>query len=211
VRLYPELAQPRSSQLVRDGLVLAGLVLFAALAWAVRSAVMALTAISEGFTSNASGAQDAWNGVGESLGGLPLVGDEVRDRFEGLAEATFGNAAASGQAVTDAVTTAANVLALVTFLAPAAVLLGLWLPGRLRRARSWDAAHQVLALDLAGPAPAVEELLALRALCHLPLEDLQRATARPFEAYANRDFTPLVAALYAHEGMPAPGPASTSG
>jgi hypothetical protein len=206
VRLYPQLAQPRTRQLVRDGLVVAALLLFAALAWAVRSAVMALTAISEGFTSTATGAQDSWNGVGESLGRVPLVGDEVRERFEGLAAATFGNAAESGQAVTDAVTTAANVLALVTFVAPAAVLMGLWLPGRLRRARSWDAAQRVLALDPAtGSSSAIEELLALRALCHLPLAELARSTPRPFEAYANRDFAPLVAALYAHEGMAAPG------
>lgn len=323
MRLYPQLAELRSRQIVRDVLVLMALVLFLVLAWAVRSAVMTLTAISEGFTSNAAGAQDTWNGVGDSLSGIPLVGDDLQRTFSDLAAATFGNAAETGQTVTDAVTQAANVLALVTFAAPTAVLLVLWLPRRLDRARAWDAAHRVLAAvpappEFAGaaplgaavaplgtaPTPAVgaappaalpgaggdvgavpgapslpagagaagtpglpagagavgaqapleegrhdtvvlpwtagatparaggaagatpagaehlggpehpgghvvafppDELLALRALCHLPFEDLVRFCPRPFEAFAAGDYAPLVAALYAHEGLVPPG------
>jgi hypothetical protein len=282
MRLYPELAQKRASQVMRDLLVLLALVLFAVLARAVHSSVMALTAISEGFTSSATGAQDAWNGVGDSLAGIPLVGESIRQTFEDLASATFGNAAETGQSVTDAVTLAANVLAFVTFAAPTAVLLVLWLPRRLDRARAWDAAYRVLAAvpapqalagvtvspqsPLLGPSapdapeappdprvgsggvPAAhrpdqwndtlalprgagvaepparsqgvgaspdhpagapvsfppEELLALRALCHLPFEDLARFSARPFEAFAAGDYAPLVAALYAHEGLVPP-------
>jgi hypothetical protein len=292
MRLYPQLAELRSRQVVRDVLVLLALLLFAVLAWAVRSAVMTLTAISEGFTSGAAGAQDTWSGVGDSLSGIPLVGDDLQRTFADLADATFGNAAETGQAVTDAVTLAANVLALVTFAAPTAVLLVLWLPRRLDRARAWDAAQRVLsavavppafagaqaavagarpgelpasgpgALPASGPGvlpevadpsgadggtvavPAAEvgrqdtvalpwgaaatsaaaasgagaehpggpvvafppdELLALRALCHLPFEDLVRFCPRPFEAFAAGDYAPLVAALYAHEGLVPPG------
>jgi hypothetical protein len=283
MRLYPELARKRSSQVVRDVLVLLSLVLFAVLARAVHSSVMALTAISDGFTSSATGARDAWNGIGDSLAGIPLVGESVRQTFEDLASATFGNAAETGQSVTDAVTLAANVLALVTFAGPTAVLLVLWLPRRLDRARAWSAAYRVLSAVPAPPAvagatvlagspppgqsapdappqtppgprdgpvgppaaqfpdqwndtlalprgagvaePAArsqeagaspdhpgglpvsfppEELLALRALCHLPFEDLARFSSRPFEAFAAGDYAPLVAALYAHEGLVPP-------
>ncbi|HEX6888643.1 MAG TPA: hypothetical protein VF143_11105 [Candidatus Nanopelagicales bacterium] len=269
MRLYPQLAELRSRQVVRDVLVLLALVLFAVLAWAVRSAVMALTAISEGFTSGAAGAQETWGGVGEALAGIPFVGGQLQQTFEDLGSATFGTAAQTGQTVTNAVTTAANVLALVTFLAPAAVLLVLWLPRRLDRARGWDAGYRVLTAvpaprpyalapgltttDGAGTSgtdatgtestgadatrehhdtlalPGVpntrppvrfasggagaatdpvafppDELLALRALCHLPFEDLVRYAPRPFEAFATGDHAPLVAALYAHEGMAPP-------
>ena len=71
----------------------------------------------------------------------------------------MGNAVDAGQAITEAVTTAANVLAFVTFAAPAAVLLVLYLPRRLDRSRAWTAADTVLsaievnpAFGLAGPA-----------------------------------------------------------
>jgi hypothetical protein len=244
---------------------------------------MSLTAISEGFTSSAAGAQQSWDSVGDSLSGIPFVGDDLQRTFESLAAATFGNAAETGQSVTDAVTLAANVLAFVTFAAPAAVVLVLWLPRRLDRARAWDAADRVLSAvpmppaflgpgavgpvdaladdrshdtvalpwgpgsAVAGPAAAPagpaaptgpaapagpvatpaalggathggaahpaggiaafppDELLALRALCHLPFEDLARFTPRPFEAFASGDYAPLVAALYAHEGLVPPG------
>lgn len=311
MRLYPELAEPRSRQITRDVLVLLAVLLFAVLAWAVHRAVMSLTAISEGFTSGASDAQDTWNGIGDALAGIPLLGDAIQQSVEDLSSATFGNAAQTGQSITDAVTLAANVLAVVTFAAPVAVLLVLWLPRRLDRARAWDAAHRVLAAMPAAPAVAggaagvvaapgspvlgsaapgqltpghpgtpashgspqaltasgmppagpvgggvaepgtgavvaagtgrpslpapderhdtvalpwgpparatpahpiqpastapIEELLALRALCHLPFEDLLTFTPRPFEAFAAGDYAPLVAALYAHEGLVPPG------
>jgi hypothetical protein len=278
MRLYPQLAAPRNRQITRDVLVGLALLLFALFAWAVHSAVMSLTAISEGFTGNAQGAADAWNSVGGALSGIPLVGDELQGAVQDLSDATFGTAAQTGQSVTDAVTLAARVLAFVTFAAPAAVVLVLWLPRRLDRARAWGAAEQVLsaiavspqfglasgrgqiggmgqvanqgqiggrgstelsdrsALDggvvhdtvalptradpSAGLAPSPtagpdraghvvtfppDELLALRALSHLPFADLVVFTPRPFEAFAAGDYAPLVAALYAHEGLNPPG------
>jgi hypothetical protein len=286
MRLYPQLAAPRNRQITRDVLVGLALLLFALFAWAVHSAVMSLTAISEGFTGNAQGAADAWNSVGGALSGIPLLGDELQGAVQDLSDATFGTAAQTGQSVTDAVTLAARVLAFVTFAAPAAVVLVLWLPRRLDRARAWDAAERVLSAiavspqfglvaghglvagsgtpeltDRSGsdpdvvhdtvalpsasgqnaalmPGPAAgapagatagapagapagasggldrsdhvvsfppDELLALRALSHLPFADLVLFTPRPFEAFAAGDYAPLVAALYAHEGLNPPG------
>jgi len=266
MRLYPQLAAPRNRQITRDVLVGLALLMFALFAWAVHSAVMSLTAISEGFTGNAQGAADAWNSVGGALGGIPLVGDELQGAVQDLSDATFGTAAQTGQSVTDAVTLAARVLAFVTFAAPVAVVGVLWLPRRLDRARAWDAAEQVLSAitvspqfglaadrgqvgghgmpelsDRSGPDPGVihdtvalpttvgltagqaasptagtdrvghvvsfppDELLALRALSHLPFADLVLFTPRPFEAFAAGDYAPLVAALYAHEGLNPPG------
>ena len=270
MRLYPQLSGPRNSQILRDVLVAVALVLLAVFAWWVRRAVLSLTAISTGFTDSAQSAQDTWTSLGDSLGGIPLLGDELEKTVDGLAAATFGNAAQTGHTITTAVTLAANVLGFATFAAPAAVLLVLWLPRRIDRAQRWDAAHRVLSAvavspvfagaigaepgptaigthdtlalpqsgGAAGPAPGSDlaeggatrawpragfrdvvrgpngdvdvsfppdELLALRALCNLPLEDLARFTPRPFEAFASGDYAPLVAALYAHEGLVPPG------
>ena len=159
MRLYPDLAGPRNRQITRDVLVLLALLLFAFFAWAVRAAVMTLTAISAGFTDSAQGVQDSWTSIGSSLSGIPFVGDDIQGAVDGLADATVGNAVDAGQSITEAVTTAANVLAFVTFAAPAAVLLVLYLPRRLDRSRAWTAADTVLsaievnpAFGLAGPA-----------------------------------------------------------
>ncbi len=158
MRLYPDLAAPRNRQITRDVFVLLALVLFAFFAWAVKRAVMTLTAISAGFTDSAQGVQDTWDSLGSSLSGIPFVGDDIQGTLNGLSDATVGNAVEAGQSITEAVTTAANVLAFVTFAAPAAVLLVLYLPRRLDRSRAWTAADTVLsaievnpAFGLAGP------------------------------------------------------------
>ena len=163
MRLYPDLAATRKQQITRDVFVVLALVLFAIFAWAVKRAVMTLTAISTGFTDSAEGVQDSWASLGSSLSGIPFVGDDIQGTLNGLSDATVGNAVEAGQSITEAVTTAANVLAFVTFAAPAAVLLVLYLPRRLDRSRAWAAADTVLsaievnpAFGLAGPvAPSV--------------------------------------------------------
>lgn len=152
MRPYPALAGPRNRQITRDVLVLAALALFAFFAWAVKRAVMSLTAISDGFTDNAQGVQDSWASVGGSLSGIPFVGDDIQGTLSDLSDATVGNAVQAGQSITEAVTTAANVLALVTFAAPAAVLLVLYLPRRLDRSRAWAAADTVLSAIEVNPA-----------------------------------------------------------
>jgi hypothetical protein len=152
MRLYPDLAGPRNRQITRDVFVLLALALFAFFAWAVKAAVMTLTAISTGFTDNAQGVQDSWDSVGNSLSGIPFVGDDIKGTLTDLSDATVGNAVQAGQSITEAVTTAANVLALVTFAAPAAVLLVLYLPRRLDRSRAWTAADTVLSAIEVNPA-----------------------------------------------------------
>ncbi len=152
MRLYPDLAGPRNRQMTRDALVLVALILFAFFAWAVKEAVMTLTAISAGFTDSAQGVEDSWSSIGSSLSGIPFVGDDLQGAISGLSDATVGNAVQAGQSITEAVTTAANVLALVTFAAPAAVILVLYLPRRLDRSRAWTAADTVLSAIEVNPA-----------------------------------------------------------
>ena len=72
MRLYPDLAGPRNRQITRDVFVLLALVLFAFFAWAVKKAVMTLTAISAGFTDSAQGVEDSWNSIGSSLSRDPV-------------------------------------------------------------------------------------------------------------------------------------------
>jgi hypothetical protein len=155
MHLYPDLAAPRNRQIVRDVLVVMALALFALFAWAVHSAVMTLTAISAGFTDNAAGAQESWSSAGRTLSRIPFVGDDLQRSLEDLSNATLGSAVETGNSITEAVTTAANVLAFVTFAAPAAVLLVLFLPRRWDRSRAWTAADRVLSAIEVNPDSAV--------------------------------------------------------
>jgi hypothetical protein len=195
MRWYPDLPGPRRQQVLGDLTVVGAVLLFAVLGWLVRDAVLTLTAISTGFTDSANSVQDSWTSFGDTLSRVPLVGDDLQDTVDGLADATVGNAAQAGESVTSAVTTSANTLGLLTFAVPTGLLLWLWVPRRLDRARRWTAA--VTALSPAAP----DDVVAMRALCLLPLADLVRFTPRPFESYRAGDYAPLVRALYEHEGV----------
>jgi hypothetical protein len=152
MRLYPQRARRRNRQIASDVVVALSLLLLALFARMVRTAVLSLTAISEGFTSGTEDVRDSWSAVGSTLARVPFVGDDLQGAAQDLSDATLGNALQAGQSITDAVTTTANVLAFVTFAAPAAVLLVLWLPRRLGRAQAWTAAEQVLSAIEVGPA-----------------------------------------------------------
>lgn len=224
MRIYPELPRPRNRQVVADLAVLATLVLCAFLAWAVHAAVMTLTVITAGFTSISDGIHSNWTSAAEVLGGIPLVGNGIRGMLSGLADGTVGNVSDAGRSVTGAVTLVANVLGAVTMAVPTALILLLWLPGRVRRAKRWDAASRVLGLTRVGAAAQdapdeaaqdpgstlvmhrtpPKQLLAMRALCQIPLLELAGYEARPFEAYDAGRFDGLIAALYASEGLRPP-------
>jgi hypothetical protein len=224
MRMYPELPGPRTKQLMADLSVAVFLLVCALLAWLVRTVVLTLRIISDATTSITDGIHGTWSSAADIVGSIPLVGSGVESLLQGLADGTVGNAADLSRAISDAITLTANVLAAVTFLIPAGLVAVFWLPVRIRRAQRWDGAARALGLvnphvlgpdsglTQLGPADADHEtlvlasappahLIAMRALCMMPFEDLVKYEARPFEAYAEGRYDQLVAALYAFEGL----------
>lgn len=226
MRMYPNLPRPRARQIAADLSVVAFLCGCAILALIVRAAVLTMRVISDGVDSISTGIHGTWSSAADIFASVPLLGDRIAGLLGGLADGTVGNAADFARSISAAITLTANVLAMATFLVPLALVGVFWLPTRLRRAQRWDAAARVLgaapvqvsgpppvALELAGVESATlvvaaappPQLLAMRALCQLPLADLVRFEARPFEAYARGEYDRLVAALYDFEGLRQPG------
>ncbi|MGV1003832.1 MAG: hypothetical protein ACOYEV_03480 [Candidatus Nanopelagicales bacterium] len=222
MRLYPQLPTPRNRQIMADLSVGACLILFAAFAWGVRAAVLTLRIITTGMTTVTEGVHSGWVSVADALDAVPLLGGSLSGLLRDLADGTIGNVSDVGHDITNAITLTANVLGLATFAVPTALIAAFWLPLRIRRAQRWEAAAAVLGAQRQvllpggagapggdGPIPAPTLLLsapplhlvALRALCQLPLEDLVKFEPRPFEAYAQGRYDRLAAALYACEGV----------
>ena len=115
MRLYPELPARRVSTVVRDGVLLLLLILFAWLGLKVHDAVDELSVLGTGVKE-----------VGDAV---PFVGDPVKDL---------------GERGEDSVHRLANVLGLVIFGIPALLLLWRMLPDRIAQIRSLTAAARVL-------------------------------------------------------------------
>lgn len=116
---------------------------------------------------------------------LPLVGDDVQDPLHAVAGAGR-TLRAAGQRQQDVVHRVALALGLLTAGLPVLFLLGLYVPGRVRRARQAGAAR-----DLRRAPSGNDHLFALRALVNRDLTQLRDAVGDPDAAYARGDYAAL--------------------
>jgi hypothetical protein len=184
MKLYAEQGPLRWRQLAGDLLVAVWIVGWAFLGVAVGRLVGKLA--GPGRTVEQAGAEFAGNmgTVRDKVGGVPLVGDELR--------APFGRLGAVGETLADAARTQQAVvhqlawwLGVLLAAVPIVVMLLLWLPPRLRWGREAAAAARLRddRADL--------HLFALRAVANRPLRQLHRVTPDPAGALAAGDYEGL--------------------
>src|SRR5919202_766943 len=105
--------------------------------------------------------------VGRAVGDIPVIGGQVG----GAVQNAGRDATASAREARDDTHRLAILLGLVVALVPTLPLLLAYLPGRLAVERDRRALRRALS---GADAEATRELLALRAIAHLPLHELQR-------------------------------------
>ena len=169
MRLYPDIPARRAATALRDLAVLLLLALFAWLGLEVHDAVDRLSVLGEGVRT-----------VGEKV---PVVGDPVEDL---------------GAAGEDRVHRLANILGLLVFGLPAAVLLARWLPGRIAQARALTAAERALRDSTSAER---RRLIAMRAAFSLPYGQLLAHTPDPLGDLAAERYDALVAAALEDVGL----------
>jgi hypothetical protein len=135
----------------------------------------------------------------EALDGVPLVGDALTRPFAALG-GSGRDLAEAGARQQEVVLTVALWLGVVAAALPILVLLGLYLPPRVRWIREASAAARFRA------AGADAQLFALRALTNRSLRELRRATPDPWGAYRSGDWRPLAELELRALGIRAPGP-----
>jgi hypothetical protein len=200
VQLYPQLAGPRIATVSRDLLIVALLLLFALIGKAVHDAVDALAVLGEGVRSGGEAVRGGFDSAADAVDGTPIVGGELADGLRGAGEASGGNVADLGQAGEDEVHDLADLLGLVTFAIPAALVLLAMVPARIRQIRQLTAASRVLR----EPVGERRRLLAMRAAFGLPYSQLLRYTKDPIGDLAADRYEPLVAAVMEDAGLRVP-------
>ena len=202
MRFYPQLAGRRVGTLARDGLVLALLVLFAWLGKQVHDAVDALAVLGEGVRSGGEAVQGGFESAADAVDGTPVVGDDLADGLREAGGASGGNVAELGRSGEDKVHDLANLLGLLTFAIPSALLLFAALPPRIAQIRRLTAASRVLG----EPVGERRRLLAMRAAFSLPYGQLLQHTRDPIGDLAAGRYEPLVEAVMEDAGLRAPTP-----
>ena len=179
MKIYADSPVRRGRQLMTDAGVLVWVVLWVQLGRIVAHAVDRLAAPGRALETAGGGLSRSLGDAAGKARDLPLVGSPLAGPLQAAGRAA-GDGASAGVAQQSAVARLALVLGLVVALLPIISLLQRWLPGRVRWVRTATAtARSRDHLD--------EDLLALRALTHRPLWELQRDDPRPGAAYAGGD------------------------
>jgi hypothetical protein len=200
VRLYPQLPGRRLGTLSRDLLIVALLLLFALIGKAVHDAVDELAVLGEGVRSGGEAVEGGFDSAADAVDGTPVVGDDLADGLRDAGGASGGNVADLGAAGEEKVHYLANLLGLLTFAIPSALVLLAMVPPRIRQIRQLTAASRVLR----EPVGERRRLLAMRAAFALPYGQLLRYTDDPIGDLAANRYEPLIAAVMEDVGLRLP-------
>jgi hypothetical protein len=201
VRLYPDQRAQRVNLIARDLATVLGLVLFGLIALKVHDAVDELAVLGEGVESAGGAVSGGFESAANAVSGTPVIGDNLADALRGAGEASGGEVEGLGRGGAGAAHDLANVLGLLFFLLPSALLL-LWaLPPRVRQVQRLSAAERVLRDP---GSPRRQELLASRAAFGLPYGILLRYTDDPLGDLEAGRYDALVRAELEHAGLSAP-------
>ena len=197
MRLYPDTPDDRGRAVARDALTLLTLFVLAWLALKVHDAVDKLAVLGSGVRQSGEVVQTGFERAGEAASGIPVVGGDVSDALRDAGEGTGGEVAQAGIEGEERVQDLADLLGLVMFLVPAAVLLVTTLPARIRQVRELTATERLLNTS----SEERRRLIAMRAAFSLPATDLARHTKDPLGDLAEGRYDPLIEAAFDEAGL----------
>ena len=138
--------------------------------------------------------------VGETVGSLPLIGAQVAEPAARVRDAGT-DAVASARSARASARRAGVLLGISVAAVPSLPVLLFYLPARIGSARERRALRRAVA---GGGNPSVDELLALRAVTHLPYRTLSRVSDDPARDLEAGHHAALADAELAWFGVPRP-------
>jgi hypothetical protein len=180
MKLYADAPGHRARQVVGDVLLALWVAVWVKLALVVHDATLALAAPGEQIERAGTGLAGKLRDAGSSVGGIPLVGDDVRAPFDGAGDAA-DQIAAAGSAQVEAVHTLAFWLGLAVAAIPILVLVAVYLPLRWKFVREATAGQRFV------DSGSDVDLFALRAMANQPLHRLARISDDPVGAWRDGD------------------------
>ena len=197
MRLYPDTADDRGRAVARDALIILTLIVLAWLAVKVHNAVDELAVLGTGVRDSGEVVQNGFESAGDAVDGVPVVGGELGDALRDAGQGTGGEVAEAGREGEERVHDLADLLGVLFFAVPAAVLLVTTLPARIRQVRELNASERLLDTS----SEERRRLVAMRAAFSLPASDLARHTRDPIGDLAEGRYEPLIAAAYDEAGL----------
>ena len=170
----------RVRQILGDVLVVLWAVVWIRIGYAIHNATLLLGRPGEGIATAGDALASHLRDAGETVGGVPLVGDQVRPPFDSAGDAAEGLASA-GRTQVEVVHDLATWLGVAIALIPILVVLAFYVPLRLRFILEATAGQRFI------DASEDLDLFALRAMTRQPMYRLARISDDPAGAWRRRD------------------------
>jgi len=180
--LYSDFGPRRTRQIIGDVLALAAIAAWVWLGITVYQLVENLAGFGVQMEEAGAGFKDTMTEVGETLGGIPLIGGGIRAPFDG-ASGAGGALEAAGQSQQVAVNQLATGLSVGIAVLPIIMILVLWLVPRIRFVRKAGRAKAIV------KSGAGIDLLALRALATQKISALSSVDPDAMAAWRRGDET----------------------
>lgn len=180
MKLYSDFGPRRTRQIVVDVLALVTIAAWVWLGITVYQLIQNLAAFGVQMEEAGAGFRETMTEVGESLGGVPVIGGGIRVPFDGASGAGAALEAA-GQSQQDAVHQLAVGLGIGIAALPILTILLLWLIPRIRFVRKAGRAKA-----LAGSSAGID-LLALRALATQKISAISKVDTDAMAAWRRGD------------------------
>ncbi len=178
MRFYAERPLRLLRQLFADVFVIAWVVLVVVVARAAYDLVQRLQAPARALVDAGDAIRGAFEGAAGTAGTVPLVGDDLA-RALGAGTGAGTSLADAGREQVDTITGVATGVAVGIVVLAAVPVVLVWLTLRVRYARAARSAITVRSLDA--------DLLALRAMAHMPVRSLLRVSDDPAAAWRRDD------------------------
>lgn len=182
MRIYSDFPLARSAQVTADVVAVSAIAACVALGIATHALISTFAEFGRSVENAGSGLRSTIADAADAIGGLPLVGDDVRVPLDSASDAArmLQTAGIDQQAL---VAQAAAIVGLVIAGVPIAFILRYWLARRVAFARRASAAAALLRRE--GGA----DLLAFRALSAAGAESVLAISPRAVESWRNGDPT----------------------
>lgn len=201
-KLWSELPRPRTIEVAVDVATAAWVAFWLKVSWEIYTRLASLASGVGQIREGGVALESAGIRVGEALALVPVIGGAAGDLVRVAFAATAAPFITAGGSLEALISLIAWVLGLLVLAVPTGPWLTRYLPWRLRRIQTLDAAHRVLR---ASPAPErgveVQRLLASRALHRLTYAELRAYSPDPFGDWLAGRYDRLARAEAASVGL----------
>lgn len=180
MKLYSDYGSRRTRQIIGDIVAIGLIALWVWFGVAIFQLVENLAVFGVRMEEAGAGFRETMSEVGETLGGIPLIGGGIRIPFDGASQAG-GALETAGQNQQDAVFQLALFLGISASILPILMILIVWLIPRIRFIRRAGRAKQVV------KSQAGIDLLALRALATEKLSSIAKIDEDALGAWRRGD------------------------